>query len=352
MSDYSRPSSLGNKIVETPLRHHHSPSLPHLLQPSSSLSVMADLSDWAPPKKTWDPWSFDYDEMTDERREELRQFGARCRANSERTHNDTRFQCPPDDYYFDSSDTDDGSRTPTGLLSPDPEARVVTRPRPSNPAPLHAYELNKPPYKALSAAEYAAERAAIIEAQLDKAASGPTEGRPVVDLHDNTKRYGVSQGLEHDLWGTRHNTRFEKRRRSYLFALNDAAQPAVVTVGDDEAPCGLFSSTAVSLGLTKLCAIVRLYDPFYIARGRWEELRAAGSSAYPEEEFFDFLADYIDGPEIKRITRGAKHPDPVFEAFFLDLRKRRGPQTPRKCKGYNAQRIEKRGRRPRGSEKR
>ena len=313
---------------------------------------MGGLSDWAmyPEKKTWDPVSFDNDEMTDEQREELDRFGARCRANIERTRGNTRHIWPPD-HYADSSDTDDGSRTPTGLLTPEPEARVA-RP-PPDLARLSALESDYPPYRAQSAAEYAAEQAASREARLDEAESGPVDGRPVVDFHDKTKRYEVSRGLFNDLWGTRHNTRFEKRRRSYLFALNDAGQPAVVTVGGDESTCGFFSSTTVSQGLTKLCSIDRLYDPVSIATDKWVELREAGLVTHSSEDtFLDFITDYIQGPEIKKITRGAKSPNIEIEEYFLSRRKLPNARTLRKGKGYKAQRIEKRGRRLRGSGKR
>ena len=316
---------------------------------------MSSPSGWTmcPEKKTWDPLSFDYDEMTDEQREELDRFGARCTANIERTRNSTRHYWPPDN-YVDSSDTDDGSPTPTGLLTPEPEARIA-RPPPSL-ARLSALESLHPPYRARLAAEYAAEQAASREARLDKAESGPVDGRPVVDFHDNTKRYEVTQGLFHDLWGTRHNTRFEKRRRSYLFALNDAGQPGVVTVGGDEPPCRFFSSTAVSQGLTKLCVIVLLYDAVSIARAKWNELNDEGiitsAEASTEGAFLDFITDYIQGPEIKRITRGAKSSCPDAEEFFLSRRKLPDARLPRKGKGHKSQRIEKRGRRPHGSGKR
>ena len=290
-----------------------------------------------PTAENWDPWSFDYDEMTDEQREELDRFGARCREGLERARNRPEREWPEDD-CFDSSDTDDGSRTPTGLLTPDPEARVAKRP---------AREKYQPRCELPSAAEWATST----EALLDVAASGPAEGRPVVDFHNNTKRHGYSPGLWHDLWGTRHNTRFEKRRRSYLFALNDAGQPAVVTVGENESPCGFSTSTAVSPGLTQLCAIARLYDPFSIAGDKWEELRAAGFPTYSERSHVDFMRDYLQGPEVKRITRGAKHINQEIEAYLRAFPRQRDAQTSRKGKGYNTQRIEKRGRRPRGSRK-
>ena len=202
------------------------------------------------PKKTWDQLTLDYDEISDEQREELNRFGAQCREKLDRVRNNPSAQWPPDD-YVDSSDTDDGSRTPTGLLTPEPEAPVATRPPPSNPLRLNACELNQAPYPVLSAAEYAAKCAASIEAGLDEAMSGPVENRPVVDFQDNTKRYGVSPGLWHDLWGTRHNTRFEKRRRSYLFALNDAGQPAVVTAGNDDSTCGFSPPPRCTVTRTK-----------------------------------------------------------------------------------------------------
>ena len=308
-------------------------------QISPYLLVHPDLLGWPAEhaKKTWDQRTFDYDDISDERREELDRFGARCREGLERARN--RPQWPPDN-YVDSSDTDDGSRTPTGLLTPDREPRVALPP-PSKPAPCPD----------LSLARSAARCAALVEAGLDEAALGPVEGRPVVDFHDSTKRYGASCGLSHDLWGTSHNTRFGKRRRSYLFALNDAGQPAVVTHGNDDLTCGLFSPTVVSLGLTKRCAIVSPYDPESLAIGKYEELRHAGLVTFSEDGLLDFVMDYLESPELKRITRGAKLLNPESEEFFRNRRKLRDAKKIRKGKRDNAQRIEKRGRRPRVSRK-
>ena len=309
-------------------------------QISPSLLVHPDLLDWPAGhvKPTWDQWTFDYDDISDERRKELDHFGARCREGLERARN--RPQWPPDN-YVDSSDTDDGSRTPTGLLTPDREPRVALPPS-SKPAPGPDPSL----------AKSAVRCAALIEAGLDEAALGPVEGRPVVDFHDNTKRYGASCGLSHDLWGTSHNTRFGKRRRSYLFALNDAGQPAVVTHGNDELICRFFFSTVVSLGLTKLCAIDSPYDPESLAIEKYEELRHAGLVTFSEDGLLDFVMDYLQSPELKRITRGAKLLDPESEEFFRNRRELRDAKNKRKGKGNNAQRIEKRSRRPRGSGKR
>ena len=311
-------------------------------QLSPSLLVHPDLLDWPAEhaKQTWDQWTFDYDDISDERRVELDRFGAECREAKEHARTSTRAIWPPDN-YVDSSDTDDGSRTPTGLLTPDREPRVALPP-PSKPAP-------RPD---LSLARSAARCAALIEAGLDEAALGPVEGRPVVDFHDNTKRYGASCGLSHDLWGTSHNTRFGKRRRSYLFALNDAGQPAVVTHGNDDLTCGFFSPTVVSLGLTKRCAIVSPYDPESLAIGKYEELRHAGLVTFSEDGLLDFVMDYLQSPETKRITRGAKLLNAESEEFFRNRRKLRDAKNKRKGKGDNAQRIEKRSRRPRGSGKR
>ena len=193
-------------------------------QISPSLQVSGDLLDWPGEhaKRTWDAWTFEYDDVSDEQREELDRFGARCREGMERARSSTRAIWLPDNYVV-SSDTEDEPRTPTGLLTPDPEPRVAL-PCHSNPVNLSASGLNQAPapHPVPSAAENAAKREASIEAALDEAALGPVERRPVVDFHKKNKRYKVSGGLYNDLWGTRHNTRLEERRRPHLFALNDA----------------------------------------------------------------------------------------------------------------------------------
>ena len=322
-------------------------------QKSPSQSVHPDLVDWPAEhvEKTWDQWTFAYDDISDREREELARLGARIRENIERNRARNSPQWSPDDYN-NASDTDDDTRARTGLLTPDREPRARPPP-PSNPVRPSASELNQAPAPSpvLTADEYAAKRAAEIEARLDEAALGPVEDRPVVDSRDNTKRYAASIGLWHDLWGTRHNTRFEKRRRSYLFALNDAGQPVVVTAGDDDSTCGFSSLATVSLVLTKLCLIAGLYDPESLAIGEWEKLRDAGLVTFSEESFLDFIMDYVESPECKKITGGAKIPNPKSEAFFQDRRKLRDAQNSRKRKGNNTQRIEKGGRRSRGSGK-